>query len=82
MTSSDDDHDHRGSTNRVFAIGERNEKVDVPNLSNKTDRWLHSFKQQAILHRNEPQTAAADEEWRRRGRPHVVPRKIKKWPED
>ena len=53
--------------------------MEIPNLSDKLERWLHSFTQQAILARNEPQIRAAEEEWQRRGRPDVVPREREKW---
>ncbi len=47
---------------------------EVPVLHDKTDRWLHSFTEEAVLVRNERHIGAAEEEWRRRGRPDVVPR--------
>lgn len=64
---------------RERTLAARNERVNVPELHDKPDRWLHSFTQQAILSHNEPQIEAADEEWRRRGRPDVVPRERDKW---
>ena len=48
--------------------------MDIPNLRDKSDDWLISFTEQAVLARNEPQIRAAEEEWERRGRPDVVPR--------
>ncbi len=54
-------------------------RPDIPDLGDKSDNWLVSFTQQAILARNEQQVEAADEEWRRRGRDDVVPREIEKW---
>jgi hypothetical protein len=48
--------------------------AEIPRLDNKDENWLTSFTHQAVLSRNEPQMRAADEQWRRRGRPDVVPR--------
>jgi hypothetical protein len=48
--------------------------AEIPDLKDKTDRWLTSFTEEAVLARNEQHIAAAEEEWRRRDRPNVVPR--------
>ncbi len=48
--------------------------TEVPDFRDKDDRWLTSFTEEAVLARNEEHIAAADEEWRRRGRPDVVQR--------
>jgi hypothetical protein len=48
--------------------------VEIPDLRDKADSWLTSFTEEAVLARNEQHIAAADEEWRRRGRSDVVPR--------
>ena len=48
--------------------------AEVPDLRDKTDSWLTSFTEEAVLARNERNIAAAEEEWRRRDRPDVVPR--------
>jgi len=63
----------------MLAEGERSDQLEELTLRDKTDQWLYSFTQQAILTRNEPQIRAADDEWRRRGRPDVVPRERAKW---
>lgn len=46
----------------------------IPDLTDKDDRWLTSFTEEAVLSRNEENIVAAEEEWQRRGRPDVVPR--------
>jgi hypothetical protein len=48
--------------------------TEIPDLRDKDERWLTSFTEEAVLARNERDIAAAEEEWRRRDRPDVVPR--------
>jgi hypothetical protein len=48
--------------------------AEIPDLSDKADSWLISFTEEAVLARNERHIAAAEEEWRRRDKPDVVPR--------
>ena len=48
--------------------------TEAPDLRDKDERWLTSFTEEAVLARNERDIAAAEEEWRRRDRPDVVPR--------
>jgi hypothetical protein len=48
--------------------------ADIPDLRDKSDSWLTSFTEEAVLAHNESHITAADEEWRRRDRPDVVPR--------
>jgi len=48
--------------------------TEIPDLRDKDERWLTSFTEEAVLARNERNIAAAEEEWRRRDRPDVVPR--------
>ncbi len=48
--------------------------TETPDLRDKEERWLISFTEEAVLARNERDIAAAEEEWRRRDRPDVVPR--------
>ena len=48
--------------------------ADIPDLRDKSDSWLTSFTEEAVLARNEENIAAAEEEWQRRDRPDVVPR--------
>ena len=48
--------------------------TEIPDLRDKSDRWLTSFTEEAVLARNERNIAAAEEEWQRHGRPDVVPR--------
>jgi hypothetical protein len=47
--------------------------TEIPDLRDKDERWLTSFTEEAVLARNERDIAAAEEEWRRRDRPDVVP---------
>ena len=48
--------------------------TEIPDLTDKDDSWLTSFTEEAVLSRHEENIAAAEEEWRRRDRPDVVPR--------
>lgn len=48
--------------------------AEIPRLDDKDENWLTSFTHQAVTTSNGPQIRAADEEWRRRGRPDVVSR--------
>lgn len=48
--------------------------AQIPRLDDRDEKWLTSFTHQAVTTRNGPQIRAADEEWRRRGRPEVVSR--------
>ena len=48
--------------------------TEIPDLGDKDERWLTSFTEEAVLARNERNIAAAEEEWRRRDRPDVVPK--------
>ena len=46
--------------------------TEIPDLRDKSDSWLTSFTEEAVLARNERNIAAAEEEWQRRDRPNVV----------
>jgi hypothetical protein len=48
--------------------------TEIPDLRDKPDSWLTSFTEEAVLARNESHIAAAEGEWRRRGKPDVVPK--------
>ena len=48
--------------------------TEIPDLRDKDERWLTSFTEEAVLARNEQNIVAAEEEWRRRDRPDVVPK--------
>ena len=47
--------------------------AEIPDLRDKDERWLTSFTEEVVLARNE-RNIAAEEEWRRRDRPDVVPK--------
>lgn len=46
--------------------------AEIPRLDDKDESWLTSFTHQAVTTGDAPQILAAEEEWRRRGRPDVV----------